>query len=99
MHHFYAPFLATRRTLKFIFVAEVVAMIIVDNGTRLPSLKWRIKWRIKWVPWKCTRLFPFFLAISTDIRFAKKGLNRLEQVSNPSLGLALALASILAPNN
>ncbi len=40
-----------------------------------------------------------FLAISTDIRFAKKGLNRLNQVPNPSLGLALALASILVPNN
>ena len=40
-----------------------------------------------------------FLAISTDIRFSKKGLNRLEQVPNPSLGLALALASILALNN
>ena len=39
-----------------------------------------------------------FLAISTDIRFAKKGLNRLKQVPNPSLGLALALDSILALN-
>ncbi len=27
-----------------------------------------------------------FLAISTDIRFAKKGLNRLKQVCKPSLG-------------
>jgi hypothetical protein len=27
-----------------------------------------------------------FLAISTDIRLAKKGLNRLKQVPNPSLG-------------
>jgi len=29
-----------------------------------------------------------FLAISTDIRFSKNILNRLEQVCKPSLGLA-----------
>ena len=50
-------------------------------------------------PVKMYMVISIFLAISTDIRFAKKGLNRLEQVPNPSLGLALALASILAPNN
>jgi len=40
-----------------------------------------------------------FLAISTDICFAKIILNRLEQVCKLSLGLALALDSILALNN
>jgi hypothetical protein len=50
-------------------------------------------------PVKVYTVISVFLAISMDIHFAKKGLNRLEQVPNPSLGSALALALILAPNN
>jgi hypothetical protein len=37
-------------------------------------------------PVKMTIGISVFLAISMDIRQAKKGLNRLKQVPNPSLG-------------